>query len=72
MGLQDSPTWTKTGKPKQWALECGKGGQDGVKEENIVFNKRHKIASSTSHKNVACVPASPLDISAFAPEFMLS
>jgi len=80
---QDSPTCTKTGKPKQWALrypqqvivlihmdnerqarwvECGKGGWDGVKEENIVFDKRHKVASSTSHKNVVHVPTSPPDI----------
>jgi hypothetical protein len=43
-------------------VECGKGGQDGVKEENIIFDKRREVASSTSHKNVARVPASPPDI----------
>ena len=32
------------------------------REENIIFDKRCEVASSTSHKNAARVPASPPDI----------
>ena len=32
------------------------------REENIIFDKRREVASSTSHKNAARVPASPPDI----------
>jgi hypothetical protein len=49
-------------KDRQGEWKVAKVDEMGVKGENIIFDKRRKVASSTSHKNAARVPASPPDI----------
>src|SRR5882762_473409 len=60
MGIEISPADYRINSHGEWNV--AKVDEMGVKGREHLFDKRRKVASSTSHKNAARVPASPPDI----------